>query len=122
LTSPERDPTVNGGTGRTLVPTHSNLSDSSYLSRICRIGGTHAGLQAELPARSQTAKALPVPEAAIVFFLLVTASLGVTERLREETERVQTEEEAWNARRDAAAKRAEEAQARLDSLGAERNH
>ena len=145
MTSPERDPTVNGGTGRALVPTHSNLSHSSYLSRFCRIGGTHAGLQAELPARSQTAKAWPVPEAAIVFFLLVTAPLGVagcghatvpcptptteldrlrgeTERLREETERVQTEEEAWNARRDAAQERAERAQARLDSLEAERSH
>ena len=121
------------------------MSHTSFLSRICRFRGGRVGRQVEiLAAGSPTAKAWPVPEAAIVFFLLVTPSLGLagcghatvpcptptteldhlrneTERLREETERVQTEEEAWNARRDAAQARAEEAQARLDSLEAERN-
>jgi len=41
--------------------------------------------------------------------------------LREETEKVQAEEEAWAARRDAAAEKVETARARLDSLAAEHN-
>ena len=122
------------------------MSHTSFLSRICRFSGGRVGQQAEiLAAGSPTAKAWPVPDVAIVLFLLVSTSLGLagcghatvpcptprteldhlrseTERLREETERVQTEEEAWNARRDAAQARAEEAQARLDSLEAGRSH
>ncbi len=146
MTSPERAPTLKGGTGRPSVPTHSNLSDTSNLSRICRFHGEGNLRRAGLPATcSHTAKGWPVPGTAIVLLFLVTMPLGVTgcghatvpcptptteldrlrsetERLREDTERVQTEEGAWEARRDAAAQRAEDAQARLDSLGAERNH
>lgn len=41
---------------------------------------------------------------------------GETERLRQDTERAQGEEEAWNARKEAAAQRVADTQARLDSL------
>ena len=41
--------------------------------------------------------------------------------MREETERAQTEEGAWEARREAAAERAAALTARLDSIAAGRN-
>jgi hypothetical protein len=45
-----------------------------------------------------------------------------TERFRDETERAQAEEGAWDARREAAARRVSDIEARLDSLAAVRHH
>jgi hypothetical protein len=45
-----------------------------------------------------------------------------TERLRADAERARTEEGAWDARREAAAQRASDMEARLDSLAAVRHH
>jgi hypothetical protein len=45
-----------------------------------------------------------------------------TERLRQENDRAQTEEGAWDARREAAALRVSDIQARLDSLATVRHH
>jgi hypothetical protein len=45
-----------------------------------------------------------------------------TERLRQDTERAKAEEGAWDARREAAAQRVSEMEARLDSLAAVRHH
>jgi hypothetical protein len=42
--------------------------------------------------------------------------------MREEADRAEAEEEAWDARREAAAERARAIKARLDSLAAERHH
>jgi len=45
-----------------------------------------------------------------------------TERQRQDADRAQEEEGAWDARREAAARRVTEIQARLDSLAAVRHH
>jgi ABC-type phosphate transport system auxiliary subunit len=45
-----------------------------------------------------------------------------TERLRQDADRAQAEQGAWDARRQAAAQRVSGIQARLDSLAAVRHH
>lgn len=97
------------------------------------------------PARSGTVKAWPGRRTLAAVMFLGATALGApgcgqatvpcptpttqldrlrdeTERLREDADRAHTEEGAWDARREAAAQRVSDIQARLDSLAAVRHH
>jgi hypothetical protein len=97
------------------------------------------------PAGSGTARFRPGLPALTAFFLLVAIPLGLTgcghatvpcptptteldrlrsesERLRQDAERAQSEEEAWGARKEAAAQRLRDIEARNDSLAGARSH
>lgn len=96
------------------------------------------------PAGFGTARIRPGLPALTALFLLVTIPLGLTgcghatvpcptptteldraraetERLRADADRAQTEEEAWGARKDAAAQRVRDIEARNDSLAGARS-
>ena len=97
------------------------------------------------PAGSGTARIRPGLPALTAFFLLVAIPLGFTgcghatvpcptptteldrlraetERARENTERARAEEEGWVARKEAAAQRVRDIEARNDSLAGARSH
>ena len=97
------------------------------------------------PARSGTVKAWPGRRALAAVMFLGATALGApgcggatvrcptpttqldrlrdeSERLREDADRAHTEEGAWDARKEAAAQRVSDIQARLDSLAAVRHH
>ena len=101
--------------------------------------------KAELPpAGSRTARMWPGRPVPTLAFLLVTMLLGVmgcghatvpcptptveldhlraeTDRARQDSEKAQGEEGAWGARKEAAAQRVRDIEARIDSLAAARS-
>jgi len=101
--------------------------------------------KAELPpAGSRTARMLPGRPVPTLVIPLVTMLLGVigcghatvpcptptveldrlraeTDRVREDSDKAQGEEGAWEARKEAAAQRVRDIEARLDSLAAARS-
>lgn len=97
------------------------------------------------PVRSRTVKAWPGRRTLAAVVFLGAMALGApgcgqatvpcptpttqldrlraeTERRREDADRAHTEEGAWDARKEAAAQRVSDIQARLDSLAAVRHH
>jgi hypothetical protein len=125
-----------------VPPNERNLIQTEKLPRFHRNrDGGVASHRDWPPAGSGTAGIRPALPVLAALFLLVVIPLGLTgcghatvpcptptreldrlrvetERLREDAERAEAEEEAWVARKDAAAQRVRDIQARRDSLAA----